>query len=138
MFFKNIGSQKITVYAWDTANNVWKTGDAGNITAYISKDGGAAASFASGANPTEIDATNMKGAYRFAPAQADTNCDNLEFVAQSATSDISIIPVSLYPTTLTKTVIAYLNATISSRSSATNLAAIKAIVDKFESMIEAA
>jgi hypothetical protein len=97
MFFKNVANQYITVYAWDTANNAWKTGDAGNITAYISKDGGAAAQ-TNDANPTEISATNMKGAYRFSMTQAESNCESLELVAESSTANISIIPVSIYPT----------------------------------------
>lgn len=116
MFFKNVASQTITVYAWDTSNNAWKTGDAANITAYISKDGGAPAA-TNDTNPTEIDATNMPGAYRFTMQQAETNCDNLELVPKSATSNISLIPVSLYPTALTNAAIAYLDAAISSRVS---------------------
>ena len=37
-----IKNQSLVVYfkAWDTTNNAWKTGDAGNITMYTDKDGG--------------------------------------------------------------------------------------------------
>lgn len=115
MFFKNVASQLITVHAWDTANNDWKSGDAGNITAYISKDGGAAAQ-TNDVNPSELSAANMKGAYQFSMLKAESNCDHLSLVGASSTANIIIIPVSLYPTTLTSTLIAYLDAAISSRA----------------------
>lgn len=151
MFFKNTANQIIIVYAWDTANNVWKTGDAANITAYISKDG-LPATQTNDVNPDELSAANMPGAYLFNITQAETNCDNLELVAKSATANISIIPVSIYPTTLTKTLIAYLDAAISSRSTlaagaemdlvnapnATAITAIQAGLTKLASTIDGA
>ena len=38
---KNTASQKVIVFAFDSTTNTPKTGDAANITAYISKDFGA-------------------------------------------------------------------------------------------------
>lgn len=105
--FKNVASQKVAVYAHDTAADAPKTGDAANITAYISKDGGAAAQ-TNDANPTELDATNMKGIYVFDLTQAETNCDLFLLSAVSATADIFIQPVEIYTTALTGTEVAEL------------------------------
>ncbi len=93
--FKNIASQKVAVYAWDSANSVPKTGDAANITAYISKDGGSAV-VSNDANPTELDATNFKGWYLFDLTQAETNCDLFGISPVSATADIVIEPQMIY------------------------------------------
>lgn len=93
--YKNRAGQKSIVYAWDKTTGLPKTGDAGNITSYISKDGGAA-SASDDTNPTEIDATNLKGYYAFDLLQAETNCDLFLQAPVSATSDIIVFPVILY------------------------------------------
>ena len=51
-----------------------KTGDRLNITAQISKDGGASAPL-NQTNPAELDATNQPGIYVFDLTQAETNAD---------------------------------------------------------------
>lgn len=95
--FKNVASQKIPVFAWDTANRIPKTGDAANITGKISKDGGAAAS-TDDTNPTELDATNFPGIYIFDLTQAETNAEFVILQAKSSTTDIQILPVMVYTT----------------------------------------
>lgn len=93
--YKNTASQKIPVYAWDSAKGAPKTGDAANITAYISKDGGTAAA-TNDANPTELDATNMPGIYIFDMTQAETNAALVMLSPKSSTSGIHIEPVIIY------------------------------------------
>jgi len=93
---KNVASQKVAVYAWDTVNRVAKTGDAANITGQISKDGGAAAA-TNDTNPTELDATNFPGVYIFDMTQAETNADLVILQAKSSSTGISILPVLIYP-----------------------------------------
>jgi hypothetical protein len=88
---KNTASQYITVFAYDSTDGTPKTGDADNITAYIDidADGG---TVTNDTNPTEIDATNMPGAYQFLLTQAETNGDMLTLVCKSSTSNIEIHP----------------------------------------------
>ena len=93
--YKNVASQKIAVFAWDTANDTEKTGDAANITAQISKDGAACAA-TNDTNPTELDSTDAPGVYIFDMTQAETNCDLLILFAKSSTSDIKLEPVLAY------------------------------------------
>jgi len=87
---KNVASQKVAIYAHDTISDAAKTGDAAHITAYLSKDGGASTSFASAANPTELDSTNMPGVYIFSPSQEDTNCDTFMLYAKSSVAGVAI------------------------------------------------
>jgi len=92
---KNIASQKVLIFAWDTVARSPKTGDAGNITAYISKDGGAAVQ-SDDDNPTELDATDLPGIYAFDLLQAETNCDLFALKAGSSTADVEVDPVIVY------------------------------------------
>ena len=92
---KNVAGQKITVLAWDTALDEPKTGDAAQITAYISKDGGGAVQ-TNDVNPTELDAANMKGLYQFDATQAESNADLVDLLAASATANVKLDPVSIY------------------------------------------
>lgn len=91
MLFKNIAGQKAIVYAYDGAADAAKTGDAANITATISKDGGPPAA-SSDVNPTEVGG----GLYAFDLSQAETNCDLMALVATSATAHVRIDPVVAY------------------------------------------
>jgi len=108
MLYKNVAGQICVVYAYDTANAEAKTGDAANITAYISKDGGAAAQ-TNDVNPTELDATNLPGLYAFGLTQAETNCDLFVLAPQSSTEDIDIEPVVIYTSPLTTTRAGYVD-----------------------------
>jgi hypothetical protein len=89
--FKNVASQSIQLFAFDTATNLPKTGDAANITAYVSKDHGTVTVLAD-TSAAEMDATNAPGVYVFGLAQGETNADELTFSAKSSTSGIRIVP----------------------------------------------
>lgn len=93
--YKNTASQKLAVYAYDTAAEAPKTGDAANITGQISKDGAATAA-TNDTNPTELDATDAPGVYLFDLTQAETNAEMIVVSASSTTSDISIEPVVVF------------------------------------------
>ncbi|HDZ37152.1 MAG TPA: hypothetical protein ENH62_02510 [Marinobacter sp.] len=93
--FKNVASQKIAVFAWDNANGVPMTGDAANITAQISIDGGVTAA-TNDVNPTELDATDAPGVYLFNMIKAETNGGLIILSAVSVTADIDLQPVFIY------------------------------------------
>jgi len=114
--WKNVASQKMAVFAWDTVANEEKTGDAANITARLSKDGGAATA-TNDTNPTELDATYSPGVYLFDMTQAETNCDLAVLFAKSSSTGIKIEPVIVYtfPTPLGASDISNLDASVSSR-----------------------
>lgn len=93
--FKNVASQKITLLAIDTAANLPKTGDAANITAYVSKDDGTVTVLGD-TSATELDSTNAPGLYAFDLTQSETNADKLVFSAKSSTSGVRIVPMTTY------------------------------------------
>lgn len=93
--FKNKAGQKVAVFAWDSTTGAPKTGDAANITAYVSKDGGSPAA-SNDVNPTELDATNAKGVYLFDPTQAESNADCIVWAPVSSTTGVHIEPVIIY------------------------------------------
>lgn len=93
--YKNVASQKVAVYAHDTAADAPKTGDAANITAQVSKDGGATAA-SNDTNPTELDATDAPGIYLFDLTQTESNCDLFILFAKSSTADIQLDAVVIY------------------------------------------
>src|SRR6516225_5056289 len=88
MIFKNTASQGVYLLAVNTATNTPKTGDAANITANISKDGGRNAPTAT-ANPTEIGG----GVYWQPLSQAETNCNEFAVAWASTTANVQIDPV---------------------------------------------
>jgi hypothetical protein len=90
--FKNVASQKLTVFAYDATNGLPKTGDAANLTAYVSKNDGTVTALGD-TSATEQDATNAKGYYIFDLTQAETNADKLMFSAKSTTSNIVVLAV---------------------------------------------
>jgi hypothetical protein len=93
--YKNKSSQKISVFAYTAATGAAKTGDAANITAYLSKDWGAAAAVTD-TNPTELDATNMPGHYVFDLTQAETNAEVLILAPKSATAGVVIDQIQVF------------------------------------------
>lgn len=97
--FKNTASQKCIVYAFDSTTNLPKTGDAANLTAYVSKDYGAVTVLGD-TTATEMDSTNAKGYYLFDLTQAETNADTLLFSAKSSTANIVVLamPATVYTT----------------------------------------
>lgn len=88
MLFKNIAGQGLYLFAYDTVNNIAKTGDAANITASISKDGGSNAATAT-VNPTSIGG----GIYWQPLSQAETNANAIAINWTSTTTGIQIDPV---------------------------------------------
>lgn len=88
---RNVASQKLVIYVFDSATGLPKTGDAANITPYISLDGGTPAVPAT-PTATEMDATHMPGYYSVALAQAETNCKDLYSGGKSTTSGIVVRP----------------------------------------------
>jgi len=98
---KNTASQKVIVFAFDSTTNLPKTGDAANITAYISKDFGAVTALTD-TSATEMDATNAKGYYLFDITQTETNADTIHVTAKSSTANIVVVgaPAAIftYPT----------------------------------------
>jgi len=90
---------KVMVLAWDVAGGVPKTGDADNITGYISIDGGEFQTLQN-STPTELSATHAPGLYYFDLTAAETNGNVLVVSAQSTTPEVRIRPVVAYPTEL--------------------------------------
>lgn len=93
--FKNVAGQKILLLALDRATGGPKTGDALNITAYVSKDTGASTALTS-ATATELSATNAPGWYWFNVAQAESNADTLLFSGKSTTAGIDVVGTLIY------------------------------------------
>jgi hypothetical protein len=92
---KNQAGQSITMLAIDTATGKPKTGDAANLTAYVSKDDGAVTVLGD-VSAAETDATNAKGLYAWTLTQAETNADKLVFSGKSTTTNVELIPVIVY------------------------------------------
>lgn len=92
-FYKNTASQKLSFFAQDVNGNPL-TGKAGEITAKISKDGGAVADTAT-TNPTEIG----YGLYYYPISQTESNCDCLVLIPRhtGGSADGYAAPVINYP-----------------------------------------
>ena len=88
--FKNVASQKVIFFAFDATTNVPKTGDAANITPYVSKDFGAVTAMTD-TSATEMDATNAPGYYLVDISQTESNADVLLLSAKSSTANIKVI-----------------------------------------------
>jgi hypothetical protein len=88
---------KIMVFAFDTTTNLAKTGDAANITAYISKDYGGVTVLGD-TSATEMDATNAKGYYLFDVTGTEMTADVVMVSAKSSTANIAVIgaPAVIY------------------------------------------
>lgn len=91
MLFKNVAGQKVHVFAYNNTTGAPVTGDAANITGYVSLDGTANA--IDDTNPTEVDATNMPGLYVFDLTQAETNGDGFALYAKSTTANVVLDPI---------------------------------------------
>ena len=94
---------KVAVFAWDGAAGAPKSGDADNITAVISIDGGTPAAVTD-TNPAEVDATDMPGVYVFDLDETETDGDLLVVQARSDTTDIIFRPVTIYTRALAELV----------------------------------
>jgi hypothetical protein len=103
--FKNVAA-KIALFAFDVSTGLPKTGDAANLTAYVSKDHGAVTALAD-TTATELDAVNAKGWYLFDVAQAESNADCCLFSGKSVTANVVVVarPVYTLPANFTSMVI---------------------------------
>ena len=82
----------ITFVAWDTGNNVGKTGDNGNLTLRWIKDGSASAPTNSS---SEVDSTNVPGVYKITLTATETDCNIGTLAGKSSTSDIVVLPITI-------------------------------------------
>lgn len=117
--YKNVGSQKLAIFAYDSTDGSAKTGDSANITAQISLNGGTTAA-TNDTNPTELDATDAPGIYIFDLTQAETNADLIIVAPVSSTGDVLIDPIIIYTIPGTNTAIAANAIQISDDSTAAN------------------
>lgn len=85
-------SLTLTYIAWDTDNNIGKTGDASNHTLRWIKDGTASAPTNS---PVEVDATNAPGIYKITLTTTETEATYGTLAGKSSSSNVSILPVSV-------------------------------------------
>lgn len=90
--YKNTASQKLAVYAYNSATGAPVSGDAANITGLISKDGGEAAA-TNDVNPAPSPTMAQAGVYYFDLTQAETNADLVVVSASSTTENVRIDPV---------------------------------------------
>jgi hypothetical protein len=93
--YRNIAGQKIALFAYDSATNLPKTGDAANLTFYVAKDGGSVTALAD-TSAAEKDATNAPGWYECDVSAAESNAHALLFSGKSSTSGIVVIGVVIY------------------------------------------
>lgn len=91
---RNLASQKWRVFAFD-ADGVPVTGDALNITAKLSKDGGTATALTD-VNPVEIEA----GYYDFDVSQTESDAASLGIIPVSATAGVVVVgsPAAIFTT----------------------------------------
>lgn len=94
---------KLTVYCWDATTGLPKTGDAANLTAYVSLDFDASPDALTDTSATEVDSTNAKGFYRFDLTAGETNGDINLYTCKSSTSNIVCVCVPALVHTLPTT-----------------------------------
>jgi hypothetical protein len=82
----------LTYTAWDTVNQVGKTGDVANHTLRWVKDGTASAPSNSA---SEVDSTNAPGLYKITMTTSEATCDFGVLAGKSSTSGVSIIPIAV-------------------------------------------
>lgn len=88
--FKNVAGQKIKLFAFIPSTGLARTGDAANLTAYVSKDNGAVTALTD-TSATEMSATNAPGWYLFDLTQAETDANDLLFSGKSSTADTAVV-----------------------------------------------
>lgn len=82
----------VSFIAWDTENNTGKTGDSGNFTLRLIKDGTSAAPTNSA---SEVDATNAPGIYKITVTAGEMDYSTVTLAGKSSTSGVVIIPVQI-------------------------------------------
>lgn len=88
---------KVIVFAFTPADGLPKTGDAGQITAYLSKDFGSVTVLGD-TSATEMDATNAPGYYLFDVTGTEATCDIALISGKSSTGGVKVIgaPAVIY------------------------------------------
>lgn len=79
----------VTLGVWDTANQAWKTGDAGNLTLRLVADG--VVSTPSG-TVAETDAANLPGQYELALTGAENTGTAMLLGGESSSEDCVVVP----------------------------------------------
>lgn len=87
---KNVASQKIALYVYDSTTGLPKTGDAANLTFYVNKDWAGVNALAD-TSATEISSTNAAGWYVCDVSQSETNANELLFTGKSSTANIYVV-----------------------------------------------
>lgn len=89
--FKNVASQKVVLYAYNSTTGAPVTGltTGATFAPYVSINGAAPAALGT-TTVTELDATNLPGWYAVQPSQGETNGDMLLFGGKSSTSNVYI------------------------------------------------
>lgn len=90
--YKAKSGQKLSCCMWTAATGLLKTGDAANLTAYVSIDDGAVTALTD-TSATEDSAANAPGFYTFDLTAAETNGNKLKFTVKSATSGVTGLAV---------------------------------------------
>ena len=124
-------SATVNFLAWDTANNVGKTGDSGNFTLRLIKDGGVAGAPTNAGSISEPDSTNLKGVYEITLTATEMQAAVITLGGVSSTSDIVI-----YPLFLTTTTPANYKADVSALATAAALATVDTIVDAIKAVTD--
>lgn len=93
---KNTAGQTITFLVIDTATNLPKTGDAANLTAYVTLDD-VGPTILADTTAAEVSSTLAPGLYTFGLAQAETNATKAVFSAVSTTANVRVVPLTFYP-----------------------------------------
>lgn len=92
---KNTAGQRIALFAFNVTTGAPVTGDAANLTAYVSKDGGTVTALTD-TTATQMDATNAPGWYLWDVSQTESNADWLLFTGKSSTANVSLVGQSVY------------------------------------------
>lgn len=100
----------------DTGENKPKTGDAANLTAYLSIDGGAFNALAD-TSASEVDNVHARGIYRFSLSNAERTGSRFLFTGVSTTVGVEVIPrelrIDISPETGARTVVVTVNDGVS-------------------------
>lgn len=96
---RNVAGQPLQLLALDPDTGP-VSGDAANLTAYVSIDGGARTAL-NDASATEVHATDAKGVYQWTLTAAETNGKTLSFTGKSSTSGVEVVPLLNVATTPT-------------------------------------
>lgn len=83
-----------TYMAINTSSGAGETGDSGNHTLRLDRDG---STVTPSNSPSEIDATNFPGVYRIALTAAEHTGDSFTLGGKSSTSNVVIVPTRWWP-----------------------------------------